>query len=652
MNAPQKVVTPLAQNQTNQCTITPPWFVNKSEYHPLASSFQPLVNGEEAFGAVYRAILAAQKSVCIVCWGFQPSMYFLRGPAGGSKCIGQLLEDKGKEGVKIKVLSYVVDPLWLGIDLTGAISGESNTPGRRWAAAGDRPPRSSNEQYRYDQEWYLRYDEDQKVADGLGKEKWGGLDGTPRTHNLHFVGRGFSPAERASVARQEHADRGLSATTKATLAGAPSHHQKMVLVDYEDSQRCVGFVMGHNMLDEYWDTDRHSYLRHGADQGRNGNRPRHDLSSRVTGPTVGDLFLNFAQAWKKETGESLNKPDFSNYPMRVDGGGMTTFCQVLRTQSQYAVQDIKRAYLQAVNNASNYIYIENQYFRWPPLAEKIKAAARAQTCAGREPGKHGPLYLFVVTNADDEAVNSGSVNTYRMLDSLGRADTIPAVARQKELDVRKSDLALAQKRQEAADAAVNRSAERYQAASNSLNPSFGDDHLQLVAEANAARDEAEKARKALATSQSEIARAKQNSKDKERTILPQEQPGLKIHLCTLVAPDTPAKHAWSDVYVHAKVMLIDDAFMTLGSANINTRSMEVDSELNIAHHRPEITLPLRQRLWGMHTKSQGAQIDPAEAFDAWGWLLTVNKEARSKGEKPRASLIEFYRGSPKIGDKD
>lgn len=53
-------------------------------------------------------------------------------------------------------------------------------------------------------------------------------------------------------------------------------------------------------------------------------------------------------------------------------------------------------------------------------------------------------------------------------------------------------------------------------------------------------------------------------------------PGLKVHIATLVAPDTPDGQPWQEVYIHAKLMLIDDTFMTLGSANINTRRMQTD----------------------------------------------------------------------------
>ncbi len=83
-------------------------------------------------------------------------------------------------------------------------------------------------------------------------------------------------------------DPDISPDTMLTLAGTVTHHQKTVLVDYELPESAVGFVMGHNMLDEYWDTDKHSALfRPGNNMdprlGANGKLPRQDISSRVTG---------------------------------------------------------------------------------------------------------------------------------------------------------------------------------------------------------------------------------------------------------------------------------------------------------------------------------------------------------------------------------
>jgi hypothetical protein len=112
---PNHIVTPLAQNETSQATVCLPWFVDlapegPSEFHPLPASYRPLVNGEEAFGAVHDAIAGATHTVDIICWGFQPSMYFKRGVAG-APCIGDLLIEKATEGVKVRLLCWLDNAL-------------------------------------------------------------------------------------------------------------------------------------------------------------------------------------------------------------------------------------------------------------------------------------------------------------------------------------------------------------------------------------------------------------------------------------------------------------------------------------------------------------------------------------------------------------
>ncbi|EPN37198.1 phospholipase D/transphosphatidylase, partial [Pseudomonas syringae pv. actinidiae ICMP 18883] len=72
-----------------------------------------------------------------------------------------------------------------------------------------------------------------------------------------FVSRGFSAKERAEIAywvRYQALDPNISTRMQLALSASASHHQKSVLVDYE-LPSAVGFVMGHNSLDEYWDTD-------------------------------------------------------------------------------------------------------------------------------------------------------------------------------------------------------------------------------------------------------------------------------------------------------------------------------------------------------------------------------------------------------------
>ncbi|ARU24746.1 membrane protein (plasmid) [Ralstonia solanacearum] len=608
--ATKPIVTPLALNCTRSATITLPWFVQHTEYDSAQATFRPLVNGEEAFGAVYDAIAAAKHSVDIICWGFQPSMYFKRGSnAQGTLPIGDLLEAMGKQGVKVRLLVWS-DSLHL------AQFSENMTPGNN--VASYRSDTRNSAQREVDQLWYWRANLNNVTKGSAAKWLMPGtamqeIAKAIRNHalrdkaltNVEFATRDFDLGERTEIAWRtwtQGKDTGRSTFTKdanaAAMAGEPSHHQKMVLVDYEMPERAVGFVMGHNTLDAYWDRDDHGYTRMHPQMGRNDHHPRQDMSSRVTGPILQYLNRNFCQAWSDATGQQLEAGRAtiaSQLKLRRDFD-TPVMAQILRTQSQHGKRDIEAMYLQAVNNTTNFVYIENQYFRFPPLADKIKEAAKAQFGAGRDQGKHGSLHLFVVTNSNDDGIGLGTVNTYRMLEALGRADTLPGVATLEREDARQASLG--KQRAQAIDQ------------QNQAN--------QVIEDANAflKTEDTASTRQWLADAQQKLKRATAKRAELEaemkktlpKTIQSVKIDGLEVHICTLVAPDSPPNN-WDYVYVHAKLMIVDDVFMTLGSANINTRSMQVDSELNICHEHSGVTAPLRKRLWNIHTKGMGAQED-------------------------------------------
>ncbi|KJZ43820.1 phospholipase D-like domain-containing protein, partial [Pseudomonas fluorescens] len=106
------------------------------------------------------------------------------------------------------------------------------------------------------------------------------------------------------------------------------------------------------------------------------------------------------------------------------------------------------------------------------------------------------------------------------------------------------------------------------------------------------------------------------------------------------------------VYVHSKLMIVDDVFTTHGSANINTRSMQVDSELNIAHEWMSVTQAIRRRLWDLHTDGKGVQEDVGDAFKAWQKIIETNKKRQEDKTTPDAPLVEFYYGKAKLSDLD
>ncbi|MFZ5961286.1 phospholipase D-like domain-containing protein, partial [Pseudomonas knackmussii] len=121
------------------------------------------------------------------------------------------------------------------------------------------------------------------------------------------------------------------------------------------------------------------------------------------------------------------------------------------------------------------------------------------------------------------------------------------------------------------------------------------------------------------------------------------------------APDSPPGKPWMPVYIHSKLMIVNDVFTTHGSANLNTRSMEVDSELNIAHEWASVSQALRRRLWELHTAGMGAQDQPKDAFDAWKKMIKENRRRQGNKEQrnsPFASLVEFHYGKSTLWNLD
>lgn len=217
-----------------------------------------------------------------------------------------------------------------------------------------------------------------------------------------------------------------------------------------------------------------------------------------------------------------------------------------------------------------------------------------------------------MTKVTDEGIGAGTLNTQRMLETLDQANTIPEVTKLRKIGLLS-------------------------------NETFGGSGYIDLGEINKHnREMSEK-----------IADFKKKANEIQSSeILPEERPGLKTHLCSLVAPDSLPEE-WMPVYIHSKLMIVNDLFTTHGSANINTRSMQVDSEMNIAHEWAGVTRDLRRRLWNLHTNGKGGLDDPAKAFEEWGYLLDRNEAHQdSKKEQPEASLIKFFYNKATLSDLD
>lgn len=75
-----------------------------------------------------------------------------------------------------------------------------------------------------------------------------------------------------------------------------------------------------------------------------------------------------------------------------------------------------------------------------------------------------------------------------------------------------------------------------------------------------------------------------------------------------------------NIYVHSKVMIIDDEFASVGSANINQRSMTHDSEIQISiiDAQKPVVKDLRKSLFAEHTgRSEASLDDPIAAYNQY-----------------------------------
>jgi phosphatidylserine/phosphatidylglycerophosphate/cardiolipin synthase-like enzyme len=89
----------------------------------------------------------------------------------------------------------------------------------------------------------------------------------------------------------------------------------------------------------------------------------------------------------------------------------------------------------------------------------------------------------------------------------------------------------------------------------------------------------------------------------------------------------------SDIYVHSKLMIVDDEFVSIGSANIGRRSMTNDSELHVGVVDEEniFAREFRVKLWAEHTELPADHLaDPHAALSRF----TAGVSARQGHLKP------------------
>jgi phosphatidylserine/phosphatidylglycerophosphate/cardiolipin synthase-like enzyme len=98
------------------------------------------------------------------------------------------------------------------------------------------------------------------------------------------------------------------------------------------------------------------------------------------------------------------------------------------------------------------------------------------------------------------------------------------------------------------------------------------------------------------------------------------------------------------LYVHAKIGIIDDEWLTLGSANLNEHSLFNDTEMNIVTCDPAIARETRLRLWSEHLERPIDEVsgDAARVIDElWRPIAEEQRQRLDRGEPLTHRLREL-----------
>ncbi|GER48427.1 phospholipase D [Striga asiatica] len=250
---------------------------------------------------------------------------------------------------------------------------------------------------------------DDRTSVGLLKK-----DGLMATHDEETA-QYFEGTDVNCVLCPRNPDDGGSFVQDLQISTMFTHHQKIVVVDSDlpsgqsDKRRIVSFVGGIDLCDGRYDSPFHSLFRTldtahhddfhqpnytGAAITKGGPRePWHDIHSRLEGPVAWDVLFNFEQRWKKQGGKDLLlqlrelddviiPPSPVVYPddhetwnvqifRSIDEGAAFDFPSTPEEAARAGLvsgkdntidRSIQDAYIHAIRRAKNFIYIENQYF--------------------------------------------------------------------------------------------------------------------------------------------------------------------------------------------------------------------------------------------------------------------------------------------------
>jgi phosphatidylserine/phosphatidylglycerophosphate/cardiolipin synthase-like enzyme len=112
----------------------------------------------------------------------------------------------------------------------------------------------------------------------------------------------------------------------------------------------------------------------------------------------------------------------------------------------------------------------------------------------------------------------------------------------------------------------------------------------------------------------------------------------RVLACTLTAL---GENGPCPVYVHAKIGIVDDRWLTLGSANLNEHSLFNDTEVNIVTCDSALARATRLRLWAEHLERSEDAVsgDPTRVVDELWRPVAVEQRRRIDAGEPQTHRL-------------
>jgi phosphatidylserine/phosphatidylglycerophosphate/cardiolipin synthase-like enzyme len=124
--------------------------------------------------------------------------------------------------------------------------------------------------------------------------------------------------------------------------------------------------------------------------------------------------------------------------------------------------------------------------------------------------------------------------------------------------------------------------------------------------------------------------------------------GMVSVFCPYTSGPSGGRHAFSyrPTYVHAKVMIVDDQWATIGSANLNDRGLLTDGEIMALIHDHDVARNLRIDLWAEHLGMKRETVEGSDVValidTEWADRAHHNAGVVLRGEEPLFSAVHRY----------